>query len=191
MAGDTVIRQVTPDITTFTCKFNRFAPFGYRKFVAVGNRSTAIRLASGQILLLSPIQLEPCILERLTALGGVHFVACDLGHHMYVKDYVDEWPDAKAIGVPGLAGKRRDVEWDFVYGAEGARIRPETVFGFEDDVTSVLFEGFITYCVAWYHKPSKTLIQSDLLMNLPCTEVSHAQHVLRAIPCTQNRQAFS
>jgi hypothetical protein len=167
----TVIRDVTPEITTFSVPFNRFAPFGFRNFVAVGNRATAIRLHDNRILLLNPVPLEPAIQATLTSLGGVHFIAADLGHHMSVKSYVNVWPNAKTIGVPGLMKKKRDVKWDFVCG-EWRRGGPEDEFGFTQDFETVMFEGFITYCVAWYHKPTKTLIQSDLMMNLPCTEVS-------------------
>ena len=165
----TVIRDVTPDITTFSTPFYRFAPFGYRKFVAVGNRGTAIRLHDGRILLLNPIQMEPAVKNKLNELGGVHFIAADLGHHMYIQDYLNTWPMAKTIGVPGLNSKRKDIKWDYIY--EDWRTSPEDQYEFAQDIETVLFEGFITYCVAWYHKPSKTLIQSDLMMNLPCTEV--------------------
>ncbi|KAK5320611.1 hypothetical protein LTR93_006823 [Exophiala xenobiotica] len=169
----TVIRDVSPTITTFSTPFNRFAPLGYRKFVAVGLRATAIVLhdTSNRILLLNPIPLEKSIRDKLTDLGGVHFIAADLGHHLYVKDYLAVWPSAKTIGVPGLERKRTDVKWDFIYGDLAERRNtPEDVFGFAEDMETVLFEGFITFCVAWYHKPMRILIQSDLMMNLPCTE---------------------
>lgn len=166
----TVIRDVSPEITTFSVPFNRFAPFGYRNFVAVGNRATAIRLHDARILLLNPVPLEPTVTAKLTALGGVHFIACDLGHHLSVKSYLDVWPGAKTIGVPGLEKKRKDMRWDFICG-DCRKEGPEDEFEFAEDVETVMFEGFITYCIAWYHKPTKTLIQSDLMMNLPCTEV--------------------
>ncbi|KAI8939843.1 hypothetical protein NX059_003580 [Plenodomus lindquistii] len=165
---ETKIREVTPGITTFSTPFCRFAPFGHRQFVAVGNRATAVRLGDGRILLLNPIQIEPLIKNKLVALGGVDLIAADLGHHMYVHDYIKIWPSAKTIGVPGLAKKRKDVSWDYIY--SDWKTSPEDEFDFAHDFETVLFEGFITYCVAWYHKPTKTLIQSDLLMNLPCTE---------------------
>jgi hypothetical protein len=165
------IRDITPSITTFTTPFNRFAPLGRSlpTLVAVGNRATAIRLHTDQILLLNPIQLEPTVQTKLEQLGGVHFLACDLGHHMYIAEYLQLWPAAKTIGVPGLAGKRKDVQWDFIY-SDGQKRKVEVELGFAQDIETVLFEGFITSCVAWYHRPTKTLIQSDLLMNLPCTE---------------------
>ena len=164
------IKDISSTITTFTTPFNRFAPLGRSlpTFVAVGNRATALRLQDGRVLLLNPIQLEPRIQSRLQELGGVHFLACDLGHHMYVADYLKIWPQAQTIGVPGLEGKRKDVKWNFIYSSQQQKV--ENAFNFEDEIETVLFEGFITYCIAWYHKPTRTLIQSDLLMNLPCTE---------------------
>lgn len=169
MAANTKIRDVSENFTTFSTPFNRFAPFGFRKFVAVGNRATAIRLYDDRILLLNPVSLQPCVEAKLTQLGGVDFIAADLGHHMYVADYLKKWPNAKTIGVPGLDQKRKDIIWDFVY--HNPQKGPEKQFGFAQDMETVLFGGFITCCVAWYHKPTKTLIQSDLMMNLPCTEV--------------------
>jgi hypothetical protein len=163
-----VVQNIDEHITTFTTQFNRFAPFGCRNFVAVGNRATAIRLHDGKVLLLNPIQLEPSIRAKLAHLGGVHYIACDLGHHMYVADYIKTWPGAKTIGVTGLPQKRKDVRWAFVYASQSTT--PETHFSFGEDIETVLFEGFITYAVAWYHRPSKTLIVSDLLMNLPAKE---------------------
>ena len=69
-----IIRDLDSHITTFTTPFYRFAPFGYRKFCAVGNRATAIRLNNGKVLLLNPIQLDKQIEEKLTSLGGVDYI---------------------------------------------------------------------------------------------------------------------
>lgn len=163
------IRDVTPTITTFSTPFNRFMPFGYRNFVAVGNRVKALRLHDNRILLPNPIQFEQAVRDKLNQLGGVHLVASDFGHHMYVKDYVDAWSEAKTVSVPGLVTRRKDLKWDYIY--KDWRTSPDDQLDFLQDMETVLFEGFITYCVAWYHRPTETLIQSDLLTNLPCTEV--------------------
>lgn len=168
MSSNTTIRTLDTNITTISVQFNRFAPFGYRRFVAVGNRATALRLKDGRILLLNPVELNHQIKTAVHNLGGVHFLAADLGHHMYIKDYLSLYPEAKVIGVKGLDQKRKDIKWDFVYSDHHQK--PEDVFGFSDEIETVLFEGFITRAVAWYLKDSGTLILSDLLMNLPCTE---------------------
>ncbi|KAF3039019.1 hypothetical protein E8E12_007173 [Didymella heteroderae] len=87
---------------------------------------------------------------------------------MYIHEYLKVWPSTRSIGVPCLEDKRKDVKWNWIY--KDSITKPEKEFGFADEIETILFEGFITYCVAWYHKPTKTLIQSDLMMNLPCTE---------------------
>ncbi|KAJ8118898.1 hypothetical protein OPT61_g226 [Boeremia exigua] len=163
------IRDISPTVTTFSTPFNRFALLSRRKFVAVGNRATAIRLHDGRMLLLNPIQFKPRVRAKLETLGGVHLIACDLGHHIYIREYLEIWPATKSIGVPALEGKRDDVRWDLIY--SDSMTRPEKEFDFTEDFETVLFEGFITYFVAWYHRPTRTMIQADLMMNLPCTEV--------------------
>lgn len=89
---------------------------------------------------------------------------------MHIHEHLTVWPSANSVGVPGLEGKRKDVKWDWIY--IESMTRPKQEFNFLDEVETVLFEGFMTYCVTWYHKPTEILIQSDLMMNLPCTEVS-------------------
>ncbi|KAJ4291815.1 hypothetical protein N0V90_009710 [Kalmusia sp. IMI 367209] len=155
----TIIRDVNANVITFTIPFNRFAPFGYRNFVAVGNRATAIRLSSGSVLLLNPIPLTQAVHNKLVSLGGVDYIAADLGHHLSVSSYLSVWPNAKSIGVPGLQKKRKDVRWDWIYGGdEELGERPEEVFGWEGEVESVLFEGFLTCAVAWWLVESRTLV---------------------------------
>ncbi|KAK4616063.1 hypothetical protein CLAFUW4_09957 [Fulvia fulva] len=168
-----IIRDLDSYITTFTTPFYRFAPFGYRQFCAVGNRATCIRLSNGKVLLLNPIQLSTQIEDKLTSLGGVDYIASDLGHHLYITPYLTRWPTAKTIGVPGLASKRKDISWDFIYSPSPQTLTPEAAFNFSEDMETVLFTGFITHATAWHHKPTKTLIQSDLLMNLLATEQYH------------------
>lgn len=104
------IHAISPTITTFRTPFNRFAPLSYRKFVAIGSRATTIRLQDGRILLLNPTQLQPLVREKLNQLGGVHLIASDLGHHMYIHEYLELWPLAISIGVPGLERKNKIVK---------------------------------------------------------------------------------
>ena len=47
---------------------------------------------------------------------------------------------------------------------------PDQQFGFEDDIKSCYFSGFVNKDVAFLHKPTRSLIQADLLFNSPCKE---------------------
>ncbi|EMD63113.1 hypothetical protein COCSADRAFT_337744 [Bipolaris sorokiniana ND90Pr] len=138
------IQDVTPRITTFKVLFNRFAPLGYRKFVAVGNRATAIRLHNDRILLLNPIQLDQAVREKLNQLGGVHLIASDLGHHMFVKEYTDVWSEAKTTSIPGLNKKRKDIKWDYIY--KDWTSSPEDQFDFAQDVETAFRRVYYVLC---------------------------------------------
>jgi len=58
---------------------------------------------------------------------------------------------------------------DLAFEAWG-RDSPKTMYGFEDELDYCYFTGFKNKDVAFLHKPSKTLIEADLLFNLPCNE---------------------
>lgn len=53
-----------------------------------------------------------------------------------------------------------------VYGVDPAGTR----YGYEDEIRSVFFPGHLKKDVAFLHVESKTLIEADLLFNLPMTE---------------------
>ncbi|KZP08115.1 hypothetical protein FIBSPDRAFT_840622 [Athelia psychrophila] len=158
-----VIREVTPGIWTFSKPFVRFHFFPW------GGRSTAIRLATGDVWVLASTPLTINTKETIDKLGPVKWImAGDIVHYMYLAEYKAAYPDAKVIGVKDLVPKMKEkgLELDGAYGAD-----PEgTKYGFEDEIDSCYFSGFGNKDVAWLHKPSKTLVEADLLFNLPGTE---------------------
>jgi len=95
-------------------------------------------------------------------------MAGDVLHYMYLAEYKAAYPEAKVIGVKDLVPKMKakGLDFDGAYGAD-----PEgTKYGFEDEIDACYFSGFENKDVAWLHKPSKTVIEADLLFNLPGTE---------------------
>ncbi|KAF7974986.1 hypothetical protein HWV62_10739 [Athelia sp. TMB] len=87
---------------------------------------------------------------------------------MFLAEYKAAYPEAKVIGVKDLVPKMKEqgLEFDGAYGFD-----PEgTKYGFEDEIDACYFHGIVTKDVAWLHKPSKTLVEADLLVNLPAKE---------------------
>ncbi|PRP80823.1 hypothetical protein PROFUN_11238 [Planoprotostelium fungivorum] len=169
----TVIRQIDPQLHVFAQPFNRFAPFGWRHFCKVGIRMTAVVLNEDKdILLLYPIPLVPSIAEKLRSIGNVKYIHADLGHYMSVGDYVTEYPKATLICPPGLMEKlnRKGIKFTSAFQHADNLDPPERFLEGLDSLETRVLRGFITYPTAWYHKPSRTLIQSDLMMNMPCDE---------------------
>ena len=121
-------------------------------------------------------------------LGSVKYIiAPDNVHSLFLKQYADAYPQAKVIGVLGLEEKNKDVKFQGLYGVD-----PQgTKYGFEDEVclsmqfvsrranelidsacsteqiSARFFSTFPNRDVAFFHKDSKTMINADLLFNLP------------------------
>jgi len=59
-----------------------------------------------------------------------------------------------------------DLKFDGSWGKDD----PNTKYGFEDEIKWCFFSGFMTKEVAFLHKDSKSLLEADLLFNLPPKE---------------------
>jgi hypothetical protein len=141
-------------------------------FAKIGTRMTVIKLASGGLFLHSPTKLDAETKRALDALGEVRaVVAPSRAHHLYVSDYIKEWPAAKLYGPPGLVGDiadfrarlgaRRDLKLDAVLGDE-----PEDEWAGEID--QHLFKGAVQLNeVVFFHRSTRTVIFTDLVFNVP------------------------
>jgi len=86
-------------------------------------------------------------------------------HHLYLSEFKKAYPEATLLGVEGTLHRLEDksLKFDGVWGKDP----PETKYGFENDIQSCFFSCFKNQDVAFFHPESKTLIQADLLFNLP------------------------
>ncbi|KAH7917921.1 hypothetical protein BV22DRAFT_1025496, partial [Leucogyrophana mollusca] len=107
--------------------------------------------------------------SKLNDLGEVKYiVGADAVHYLYLAEFKKEYPDAKLIGIADALPKMPDknIKFDGVWG----RDPPDTKYGFEDEVQHCYFSGYKNKDVAFLHVASKTLVEADLLLNLPATE---------------------
>jgi len=161
--SETVIREVTRGVWTFSRPFARFGVW------PIGGRSTAIKLQDGGVWVLASTPLDTETKKKLEELGQVKFiVGADLVHHLFLSDFKKAYPTAKLIA-PEAAIERHD-DKDLVFDGAWGRDPPNTRYGFENEIEHCYFSGFKNKDVAFLHKASKSLIQADLLMNLPPTE---------------------
>ena len=124
-------------------------------------RMTLIKLANGDLFVHSPCRIDRSLKDEIDHIGNVRYiVAPGTFHHLYVPDFQQSYPDAETFICPGLERKRPDIKFEWVLG-DGPDHRWET------DIDQVLIRGtrFIRE-VAFFHKPSKTLILTDLLENI-------------------------
>ncbi|KAF2112611.1 hypothetical protein BDV96DRAFT_580010 [Lophiotrema nucula] len=163
-----VIRDLVPNtVTTFSVPFLRFGR------IKVGGRGTAVRLQNGSVAVFSPVALTDEVKAKISSMGEVRYItAMDIEHHIFIGPWHQAYPNAKVIGPEGLPEKRQkqgneNVPFSTVFKAkQPATIDPE--FDAEFDYEYVY--GHINKELVFNHKPTKTLIEADLLFNLPATE---------------------
>ncbi|KAL2003859.1 hypothetical protein VTN02DRAFT_1881 [Thermoascus thermophilus] len=169
-----VIRKLTPEVVTLSLPFSRF---GHLKF---GARGTLIKMGSGSLAVVSPVPLTPEVKETIASLGGnlKYIAAPDLQHHIHVTAWKEAFPEAQILAPHGLWEKRqshsdpatRNTEFTHIFTPQdrGQQKKISEEFNSEFEVEYV--DGHASRELVFLHKPSRTLIEADLLFNLPARE---------------------
>jgi hypothetical protein len=124
-------------------------------------RTTIIRLDGGDLIVHDPCKVSASVKDQIDQLGVVKYiVAPGYYHHLFVKDFQVHYPNAETFLCPGLERKRADIKFEWILGN-----RPDPRWG--DAIEHVLVQGTkYIWEVAFFHRPSKTLILVDLLENI-------------------------
>lgn len=128
-------------------------------------RMTVVRLSSGALWLHSPTRCDGALTAAMEKIGPIrHLVAPDVAHWMHVADWQRACPEAITWGAPGLRErapvKRSPLRLDRDLGERP----PEPWAGEIDQV--VVPGGFGFSEVDFLHRPSGTLVLTDLVVNL-------------------------
>ncbi|WVQ98280.1 hypothetical protein IAU59_005403 [Kwoniella sp. CBS 9459] len=184
-----VIRQVTPDIVTFSVPFTRAG------LVPIGGRSTAVRIprapkptvgenaiqpapqppagqegvAGSEVFVYVSTPLTKATIETLKGLGEVKWLVTPDGEHgMHIQEYVDHYPGAQPIGVERFKEKKPNIPWAGLFGPNTDGDTKK--YGFEPEISLHQVSAHVNHELTAIHHPSGTLIQADMLFNLPPTE---------------------
>ncbi len=125
-------------------------------------RMTIVRLSCGGYWVHSPIELNAQTRSVLTQLEGpvVALIAPNKLHHLYVRQWVEQYPEAQVFAEESLESK---VDW-FGRATVLTEVTPE-LYG--QDIEQLIFGGNRLFTEAvFFHKPSRTLIFTDLMINL-------------------------
>ena len=124
-------------------------------------RMTIIKLDNEELIIHDPCEIDDYIKNKIDALGEVKYiVAPGSYHHLFVTNFQQKYPNAETFLCPGLEKKRQDIKFEWILGN-----KPD--HRWEDVIDQVLVHGTkYIWEVAFFHKPSKTLILVDLLENI-------------------------
>jgi hypothetical protein len=142
-----MLREVAPGVHVMEAK---------QRFVGleVGARMTVLQLEAG-VLVHSPVAVNPRVVQHLGQPRWV--VAPNLLHHLHVGPWLEA--GAQAWGVEGLPRKRPDLPFHATLDERGTPFGPELL-------VLPLRCFALTNEVVLLHRPSATLIVTDLLYNL-------------------------
>jgi hypothetical protein len=123
-------------------------------------RMTIIRLPDSKLWLHSPVALNTKRINAIRKLGEVSYIiAPNIFHHLFIEDWLKEFPSARLWGAEGLPKKRTELNFSGVL-----KNTPEQEWSKEID--QLYFQGSkILPEVVFFHKQSKTVIMTDLIQN--------------------------
>jgi hypothetical protein len=121
---------------------------------------TVIRLGNGDLWVHSPEKINLVLRQELSSLGRVrHLVSANKLHHLFLPEWIEAYPEAVTYAAPGLVKKRSDIHFDIEL-SEVAQDEWVT------EIAQTIFRGSpLMEEVVFYHKPSSTLILTDLVEN--------------------------
>ena len=127
----------------------------------LGRRMTIVRLPGGGLWLHSVAHLTPERRSAIDEFGTVRFVvAPNPFHHQYLEAYREAYPEAVFAAGPRLPEKRPDLSFDLVLADH-----PDPRW--ESELDQLVFAGNpLLPEVVFHHRPSRTLILTDLCFHL-------------------------
>ena len=127
-------------------------------------RMTVVRLASGDLWLHSPTPYDDNLRRELERHGPIrHLVAPDIAHWTFLEGWQQRSPDAVTWAAPGLR-ERAQVKKSAVRLDRDLGEAPPPEWAGDMEQTVVRGAGFSE--VAFFHRPSRTLILTDIVQNL-------------------------
>lgn len=148
------------------------APFRFMGLVEIGTRMTVLRCGDGHhdLVIHSPIAISPELKAEIDALGTVRYViAPSLYHHVFAGEAIAKWPNAKLLAPVALRKKRKDLRIDYELESTGSL--PDAI---RDAFELYPLAGTMLGETAFFHRPTKTLVTSDLFENFTGEIVDHA-----------------
>lgn len=143
--------------------------------VDVGGKTTVIRLPDGSLFVHAPLLLTASLKRALAALGPVSVIVVPNTEHVDgAAQWVAAYPDAVALGPPGYGARSgvplADIPADNTPHPAFASVIEHTFFG-----SMPLFSESV-----FFHRPSGTLLTTDLFWNWPAEGVPARTRVFAA-----------
>lgn len=128
--------------------------------LTIGTRMTIVRLGT-KLWIHSPVSLATGMTAELEGLGEVRYVLSpNKYHHLFLSEWRSIYPEAEFYASPGLIPKRPDIRFD-------NELRATAKYAWSDTIAHEVFGPNRLFDeVVFFHRPSRTLVLTDLIINV-------------------------
>lgn len=141
--------------------------------VPIPVRMTVIRLPDGALILHSPAPLSEALRAELDALGRVAFLIIPWAHGAFAQQATQAYPDARLLAAPHASRQRQALPFH-------GSIADDVPGSWSGVVESHLVRGFRLHEVVLFHRPSRTLVITDLCFHIHRSHSRTARLFFRA-----------
>lgn len=140
-------------------------------------RMTIIRLKNGDLFCHSPIGLTKDLAQQVKQLGNVrHLVSPNWIHYAYIPEWVKEFENTIAWASPNVRARAKKFKVDIKFDDDLAESADRA---WAEEIEQIIVRGSKGHIeVVFFHKPSKTLILTDLIENFEPQKISWAFRLL-------------
>lgn len=141
--------------------------------VPIPVRMTVIRLPDGALILHSPAPLLESLRAELEALGRVGFIIIPWAHGAFAEQAAQAYPSAQLLAAPEASRRLKSLPFN-------GSVADHTPASWSRVVESHLVRGFRLNEVVLFHRPSRTLVVTDLCFNIHHSRSVSARLFFRA-----------
>jgi hypothetical protein len=136
-------------------------------------RMTVLRLADRRLVLHSPAPLSPELRAGLDALGRVGFLVIPWAHGMYAEAAARSYPGAQLLAAPKPPARRKSLAFH-------GSLADDPPAAWAGQIETHLVRGFRLNEVVLFHRPSRTLVITDLCFHVQRSSSRAARLFFRA-----------
>lgn len=157
------LKKIAPDVW--------IADGGWIRFYGIPfpTRMTVIRLANGDVWVHSPIADQEGLAEAVAALGPIrHLIAPNWIHYAWITSWQKQFPKALTWVSPGAVqrAEKQGVQLSF-----DCQLGDQPPADWSAEIDQRLAESHYHQELVFFHRPSKTLVLTDLIENFELKKV--------------------
>jgi hypothetical protein len=149
-------------------------------------RMTVLRLADGALWLHSPTRHTPALQAALEAIGPVrHLVAPSTAHWAHISPWRKALPEVQLFAAPDVVERARGQGVEL---GRATTLEEQAPPAWRDEIDQTVFSGPGFAEIAFHHRPTRTLILTDVVQALETSRLGLAARLVAGLVGSAERE---